>query len=80
MLAGFLLAALFKIRKHLRGTDFNSNAMIIHIVAVFLTFITGFVSFLFDLVLHIEQFADIVFLVSAVFGCTVSCLECYIFV
>lgn len=52
LLAGFLITALLKIRKHLQGTSFNSNAMRIHLIAVFLNFIAGFLAFLSDLIFH----------------------------
>jgi hypothetical protein len=54
--------------------------MVIHIIAVFLAFITGFISFIADVVFHIENIANLVFLISSVFSSCVSALECYIFI
>jgi hypothetical protein len=71
LMAGFLLAALSQIRQQLKGTDFNSNAMVIHIVAVFLNFITGFIGFVADFVFHEEKFSRIAFLIGGVFTSTV---------
>jgi hypothetical protein len=78
--AGFLLKALFQIKEQLKGTDFNSKAMVIHIVAVLLNFVGGILSFVTDVLFHDNRISNIIFLISNAMYSIVIFMECFIFI